>query len=682
MLHLVAPLAALLAGAAPSNDGRPSFQHFDPKQADTAVDPCTDFYAYACTNWVKKNPIPADKGRWGVGGHLALANQYLLRDILEGASKNSASRSAAEQKIGDHYAACMDEAGIDAKGAASLKPMMDRIAGMSSIKDLGPVLAELHLATFNMLAATDSGGFTPFFIFSGGQDLDDASLVVAQVDQAGLSLPDRDYYTKTDAKSVETRTAYVAHVTKMFELSGEPAAQAAKDAKAVMDIETALANGAMDLVKRRDPANINHKLQLSDVKALNPSFDWDAYLKVMQMPATKHYLVAVPDALKAFEQQLKTRSLDEIKAYLRWHLIHPSAGMLPSQFVNEDFAFYGKTLAGAKELQPRWKRCSVYVDRDLGEALGAVFAQKAFPATSKARMEQLVNGLKLAMAEDFHGLDWMGAATKQQAEIKLNGILDKIGYPEHPRDYATVRIARDTALANAWSASGYELHRQLNKIGKPVDRQEWGMTAPTVNAYYDPQMNTINFPAGILQPPFFDSTMDDAVNFGSIGSVIGHEMTHGFDDQGAKFDAKGNLRDWWTAADTKGFEERTQCLADEYSSFTVLDGSLHVNGNLTLGENTADNGGIRIAYTAWLAAMKHAGKKVTPADEKRFFLAYGESWCGQWSDPALRMLVQTNPHSPNQFRVNGVLRNVPEFQQAFQCKPGSPMAPEKRCRVW
>jgi putative endopeptidase len=659
--------------------------HFDLNAIDSSLDPCTDFYEYACKKWMAANPIPPDQSRWSHAGKLNLWNQGILRDVLEKASANDPQRSAVQQKIGDYYASCTNESEINAKGIAAVQPELDRISGLQSKAQLAAEAAHLHLITFTLAAGTDSGATTAMFGFTGGQDLDDATKVVAQADQGGLGLPDRDYYFKTDAKSVETREQYVAYLQKLFALQGDDAATAAAHAKTAMDMETALANGAMDLVKRRDPANLNHKLSLDQLKTLTPDFSWDDYLKGIGAPAPDHYLVAAPEFFKAMNQLITTASLDDWKTYLRARLVSTSSPLLSQAFVDESFDFYGRKLVGQKEIRPRWRRCTEAVDRDLGEALGQAYVEATFGPESKQRMLKMVRELEDALGTDIQQLDWMSPVTKKQALVKLKAIEDKIGYPNHWRDYSSVNVVRGDAVGNAYRSGEFELHRQLAKIGKPVDRGEWGMTPPTVDAYYDPQLNTINFPAGILQPPFFDKQVEDTVNFGAIGAVIGHELTHGFDDEGRKFDPTGNLRDWWTAEDGKEFETRAKCVADEYSGFEATPGT-NVNGNLTLGENTADNGGVRVALMAAekeLAAEGKSGEKsggFTP--EQRFFIAYGQVWCANITPQSLRVLAQSNPHSPPRFRVNGVVSNMPEFQKAFGCKKGQPMVRENSCHVW
>jgi predicted metalloendopeptidase len=471
----------------------------------------------------------------------------------------------------------------------------------------------------------------------------------------------------------------------MFELLGEPSATATPDAKVVMSMETSLAKAATNIVKRRDPANLNHKLTAQELRALTPSFSWDDYLKGIGAPATAHYLVLTPDFYKGVNQLIQSESLDHWKTYLRWHLVHDSASLLSEPLVQENFDFYGRKLVGQKEMRPRWRRCTTYVDRDLGEALGQAYVERTFGPESKQRMLKLVSGLEDALGRDIGQLDWMTPDTKKEALAKLKKIEDKIGYPNQWRDYSSLNVVRSDALGNAYRSSAFELNRQLAKIGKPVDRGEWLITAPTVDAYYDPQLNTINFPAGILQPPFFDKQMNEAVNYGAIGSVIGHELTHGFDDQGRKFDANGNLRDWWTAQDGKEFEQRAKCISDEYSQFEPVPGT-KINGDLTLGENTADNGGVRVALMALQKILADEGKSnekigdFTP--EQTFFVAYGQVWCANMTPQVMRLQAQSNPHSTPKYRVNGVVSNMPEFQKAFGCKQGQPMVRENACHVW
>ncbi len=673
------------SSAMPSKADNVELDHFDVKMDDVSVDPCVDFYAYTCRKWIAANPIPPDQPAWGPDGIMQLWNQDVLRDILEKASTPAPNRSAVEQKIGDYYGSCMDESAIDAKGVAALKPELDRIAALKSKSQLPAEIAHLHQITFSLAPNTNSGFQTAIFGFTSGQDFDDASQVVSTIDQGGLGLPDRDYYLKDDAKSVQLRSEYVAHLQKTFALLGEDSAAAGADAKTLMDMETALAKASMELVKRRDPANLNHKLSLDELQALSPEFSWSEYLQALGAPSTQHYLVYTPDFFKGVNDLLKSESLDDWKVYLRWQLVRDSSPMLSNPFVQESFNFYGQTLTGQKEIRPRWKRCVGAVNRDLGEALGQAYVERTFGEDGKQRMLKLVHALQDALGQDIEQLDWMSPATKKEAIVKLHAIEDKIGYPDHWRDYSSLKIVRGDALGNAYRGSEFESARQLAKIGKPVDRGEWVMTPPTVNAYYDPQLNTVNFPAGILQPPYFDKQMDDAVNFGEIGAVIGHELTHGFDDQGRKFDSTGNLHDWWTDQDAKEFQKRAQCISDEYSGFEAVPG-VKLNGDLTLGENTADNGGTRIALMALENVLAAEGKADVKIDgltpQQRFFIAYGQSWCSNWTPELLRLVAESDPHSPTEFRVNGVVSNMPEFQKAFNCKAGQPMVRENACHVW
>jgi endothelin-converting enzyme/putative endopeptidase len=620
---------------------------------------------------MKSNPIPADQSRWGTFEELAERNREILHQILEDAARPAANRDAVTQKIGDYYAACMDEKAIDAKGIAPLQPELDRIRNLKDKSELAEEIAHLH-----------RNGVAALFEFSSGQDFKDSDSVIAQADQGGLGLPDRDYYLKTDAKSVELRQKYVAHVERIFELAGEKPDKAAADAATVMRIETDLAKGSLDLVSRRDPEKVYHKLTRPELQALDPDFRWDRYLTGSGAPAFQSVNVASPDYFKAVNAAIARASLEDWKTYLTWHLVHSEIPFLPTRFVDENFGFYGQTLTGAKELRPRWKRCVDYTDNQLGEALGRKFVERTFGAEGKQRTLNMVDALEKALGQDLQAVSWMTPATRQKALDKLKAITNKIGYPEKWRDYSSVAIRRDDAIGNGFRADQFEFQRQLNKIGKPVDRLEWGMTPPTVNAYYDPEMNNINFPAGILQPPFYDNKMDDGVNFGGIGMVIGHELTHGFDDEGRQFDAHGNLRDWWTPADAKEFESRTACVVKEYSSFSVAPGA-NVNGELTLGENTADNGGLRLALMALVNTIGADGKSIdgfTP--EQRLFLSFGQIWCENAREEADRLQVQTNPHSPPRFRVNGVVENMPEFQKAFSCHAGQPMVSANACRVW
>ena len=672
MLRAALPFLCVSALFAQTTPTKESPLRFDTNAIDRTADPCADFFQYACGNWIKQNPIPADQSRWGRFSELEERNREVLRQILEEDAKPSPSRDAISKQIGDYYFACMDEKGIEAKGLKPIQPQLDRLAALTDKKELAAEIARLH-----------ARGATAMFEFGSGQDFKDSNQVIAQFDQGGLGLPDRDYYLKTDAKSQEIRDKYLAHVQRMFELAGEPADRAKKDADTVMAMETALAKGSLDRVSRRDPEKVYHKMTVQELEKLGPAFQWNQYFRDSGAPAFQDINVASPEFVKALNAEIQNRSLDDWKTYLRWHLLHSSATLLPAAFLNENFNFYSKTLTGAAEMRPRWKRCVDFTDHQLGEALGRKYVEKTFGTAGKERTLKMVHELEQALGENIEGLTWMTPATKQQALIKLKAITNKIGYPDKWRDYSSVTIRRDDAIGNSDRASDFESHRELNKIGKPVDRNEWDMTPPTVNAYYDPLMNNINFPAGILQPPFFDNGMDDAVNYGGIGAVIGHELTHGFDDEGRQFDAHGNLHDWWTEADSKAFDERAACIADQYSSFEPLPG-VHINGRLTLGENTADNGGARIALMALMHVLagNMPGKVDGFTPEQRYFLSFGQIWCANERPEAVRLQVQTDPHSPPRYRVIGTVQNMPEFQKAFSCKAGQPMAKPNACRVW
>jgi len=698
-LFLILPLVLLGQNPAPPTAANaavtadktkvPKLDHFDPDLVDKALNPCDDFYKYACNKWIAANPIPADQVYWSTGGGLEMWNDNLLRETLQAASKNDSTRSALQQKIGDYWAACMDESGIESAGMKPLQPELDRIAGLKSKKEITLEIAHLHHAFPGAWEGSDNQTNAPFFGFSGGQDYDDASKVVAQIDQGGMSLPNRDYYISTDEKSVETLKKYRVHVQKMLVLAGEPEAQASDDAGTVLELETAMAKAQMDNVTRRDPKNINNKMSLAQIRELTPSIQWDVYLRAVNAPVSEHYIVSSPNFFRAEETLLTEHPLEHWKIYMRWHAVHQAAPYLTKAMADENFDFFFRTLAGQEEQLPRWRRCTHSADRDLGEALGQAYVDRAFPPESKARTLEMVHAIESAMHNDVEGVSWMTPATKEQAIVKLKGIEDKIGYPSHWRDYSSVKITRDSYLGNVEQASSFEFERWVAKIGKPVDRREWTMTPPTINAYYDPQLNTINFPAGILQPPFFEKTMDDSVNYGAIGMVIGHELTHGFDDQGRKFDAHGNLRDWWTAEDARQYDERGKCISDEYTQ-EVPDAGAGVkqNGLLTQGEDTADNGGIHLALFALEADLKKQGKSL---DDKgpdgwtylqRFFLANAYSWCSSVRPEVARLIITTNPHSLPIFRIDNVVSNMSEFSQAFGCKAGQKMVRANACRVW
>ncbi len=666
LLTLVAIYALAQPGPAAAGSG------FTTANMDMTANPCVDFYQYACGTWMADNPIPADQSSWGTFSTLLDRNRAILRAILEKASVDDTKRSSVEQKIGDFYASCMDEPAIEKLGSKPIDPELQRIDALQSKEQISDELVRLSLL-----------GAGVFLNFSSSPDAKNSTQMIADADQGGLGLPDRDYYLKDDPKSVKLRDEYLAHVQKMLELLGESAAQASADAKTVMAIETALAKGSLDLVSRRDPNQVYHKMSVKDLSALSPSIDWAKYFSGLGTPSFTDLNVDVPDFFKALDAVVKNNSLADLKTYLRWHLLHSEAPLLSKAFVDENFHYFGQTLTGATELEPRWKRCVKVTDDDLGFALGQKYVEQAFPPEAKARVLGMVGEIEKMLGEDIQSLAWMTPATKQQALIKLRGVTNKIGYPDKWRDYSSVNIVRGDAVGDDQRATEFEVRRELRRIGQPVDRGEWLMTPPTVNAYYDPQMNNINFPAGIFQPPFFDNRMDAAINYGAIGAVMGHELTHGFDDEGRQFDAEGNLRDWWTPDDAKEFEKRAECFIKEYSAFTPLD-DVHLNGKLTLGENTADNGGVRLAF---MALMKSLEGKPQPkiggfTPRQRFFLGYGQIWCENVRPEVARLLAQTDGHSPARDRVNGVLGNMPEFREAFACRAGQPMVHAPACRVW
>jgi endothelin-converting enzyme/putative endopeptidase len=646
----------------------------DASAMDKSADPCVDFYQFACGGWIGNNPIPPDESRWSVYGKLERENQQFLWGILDGLAKHAAGRNAVQQKIGDYFAACMDEAAVEKSGGRPLKPTLDRILRMKSKRDLPAVLAGLHLAT---------GGSGFFFVFASNQDFADSTSVIAFAGAGGLGLPDRDYYTKDDDKSQEIRARYAAHVGRMFELLGDSPEAARRQAGKVMEIETALAKASLTRTQRRDPYQMFHKMDAGGLKALTPGFDWDSYLKTAGLSRLNAFNVTEPEFLKELDRQWRSLSLADIKTYLRWHAAHATAAFLSSAFVNENFDFFGRTLYGAPELRPRWKRCVALVDAQLGEALGQEFVRRAFSPELKRKTLRMTKQIEQAMEDDLIRLEWMSAATRQRALEKLHAIVNKIGYPDKWRDYGRVEVRRGDFAGNVMRANLFESRRRLAKIGKPLDRGEWGMTPPTVNAYYNPQMNDINFPAGILQPPLYDPKMDDAPNYGNTGGTIGHELTHGFDDEGRQFDAQGNLKDWWTERDAREFNERAQCIVDQYAQYTIVD-EIRINSKLTEGEDIADLGGLVLAWMAWkaetAAAKPESRDGFTP--EQRFFVGYAQWACEHHRPEDLRARALTDAHSPGKYRVNGLVVNMPEFERAFSCKAGQPMVRENRCRVW
>jgi putative endopeptidase len=661
-------------GSAPALPYTPSLQL---DSMDKSIDPCVNFYQYACGGWQKKNPIPADQTGWAVYGKLYQDNLNFLRGILEQAASGSNQRDAVAQKIGDFYASCTDEAAIEKSGVEPIKAEFDAIAKLQSVREMATLVARLQMTT---------GGYRSI-LFRGGsdQDPDDSESVITSLDQGGLGLPDRDYYTKEDAKSKETRERYVQHVQKVFELLGNNADTAKKNAETLMRMETALAKASMTRVERRDPYKLKNKMKIPGLEELAPNFDWKTYYSALQYPKIEILNVGDPAFFKQVNASLASEPLENWKTYLRFHVADSSSPYLSAKSVQENFEFYRKYLRGAKEQQPQWKRCVQYTDYMLGEALGQAYVRKVFSPELKQSTLEMVRRIEDAMEKRIQGLDWMSAETKLEALVKLRGIRNKIGYPDKWRDYGPVKIVRTEFLGNVQRATEFEHRRQIAKIGKPVDHGEWDISPPTVDAYYNPQMNDINFPAGVLQPPLYDAKVDDAPNYGDTGGTIGHELTHGFDDEGSQFDAKGNLKNWWKEEDRKKFDERTKCVSDQYSTYVVVE-DVHINGELTKGEDVADLGGEILAYIAWGAAS--AGKKLQPVDgltpEQRFFIGFAQWDCANERPEDLRVRAQTDPHSPPEYRINGVVVNMPEFAKAFSCRAGQPMVKtaEKVCKVW
>jgi putative endopeptidase len=667
------------AATAQSSSGPalPYTPSLDVSAMDKSIDPCVDLYTYSCGSWQKKNPIPPDQTSWSVYGKLYEDNLTFLRGMLEQASQGGSSRDAVTQKIGDFYGACLDESAVEKRGISAIQGELDAITQLKSAKEITPLVAHLQMTSTGYSKIMFSAGST--------QDPDNSELVIADVDQGGLGMPDRDYYTKDDAKSKETRERYLQHVQKVFELSGDSPAAAKKNAETVMRIETALAKASLTQVDRRDPHKLVHKMNVAELSKLAPNFDWVGYYREMKYPEFAILNVDAPEFIKELNRLLTAVPVNNWQVYLRFHLVDAASPYLSSPFVNENFEFYRKYLRGATEQQPRWKRCVQYVDNDLGEALGQVYVAKVFSPELKASTLDMLKRIEDAMSQRIRALDWMSPETKQQALIKLAGIRNKIGYPDKWRDYSSVRIEAKDFAGNVERAREFEERRDINKIGKPVDHGEWDMSAQTVDAYFNPQMNDINFPAAVLQPPLYDPKTDDAPNYGNTGGTIGHELTHGFDDEGSQFDAKGNLKDWWTKEDREKFDARTKCVDDQYSGYVAVE-DVHVNGKLTLGENVADLGGEILAYMAWKDANKD--KNLQPIDgltpEQRFFVGFAQWDCANERPEDLRARAMTDPHSPARYRINGVVVNMTEFKEAFSCKDGQPMVKPAAnvCRIW
>jgi len=671
-----APLPTATLAPAPDRPLQqlPYSPSLDLTSLDREVDPCADFYAFACGGWQERNPIPPDQSSWSVYRKLYQENLRFLWGLLEEAARPAGKRSADQQRIGDYFAACIDTAAVDRLGAKPIEPALREIAALRDKQALAAFVGRQHLAM-------DSGAL--LFGFGSEQDAADSTQVIAGLYAGGLGLPDRDYYLKDDERSQDLRDKYAAFAKEIFRLLGDEDGVAAANAATVLAIETELARASLTRVEKRDPHAVYHKMTSAELARLGPSFDWPAYFKAAGIGRVRSLNVSEPEFVRGLERQLRERSLGEWKTYLRWHIARARAEYLSRPFAEAHFVFYGKALRGLEQSPPRWKECVEWVDRDLGEALGKVFVEKTFSPEIKKRALDVTRRVQQAMEQDIKELPWMGEKTKQQALAKLHSMVNKIGYPDRWRDYSALTIKRDDFAGNVTRSLVFESRRQLAKIGKPVDRGEWGMTPPTVNAYYNPQMNDMNFPAGVLQPPLFDPKMDDAPNYGNTGATIGHELTHGFDDEGRQFDARGNLRDWWTAEDAAEFQQRAQCVIDQYAGYVIVD-DIHINSRLTAGEDIADLGGTLLAYRAWRAAT--ANQRLAPIDgftpDQRFFIGMAQWACSNMRPEEERLRAVTDPHSPTRYRVNGVVANMPEFKDAFSCREGQPMVRSTPCRVW
>jgi endothelin-converting enzyme/putative endopeptidase len=670
---LIAVASAFAQGEQPLRE-LPYTPGLDVSAMDTRASPCEDFYQYSCGGWMQNNPIPPDQSRWSVYGKLYQDNQRFLWGILDQLAQHNAGSSGAQQQLGDYFAACMDESRIEQLGAAPLQTWLQQVNAIASRADLARFLARAQLAT---------GHSGLFFGFGSDQDFSNSTSVIAFAVGGGLSLPDRDYYLKSDEPSVALRQKYLSHMASTFALLGEAEEEAARGAATVLRVETALARATLSQVNKRDPYKLFHKMKRAQLQALTPGFDWDSYFSALALGDVNAINITEPAFFKALARQLRSLPLADIKVYLRWHLTHAMSPLLSTPFVNAHFDFFSRTLLGVPQLAPRWKRCVGLADAQLGEALGQEFVTRSFAPELKAKTLQMTLQIEQAMHDDLQQLDWMSATTKARAVEKLKTIINKIGYPDRWRDYSAVLVSRDDFFGNVTRTTLFETRRQLDKIGKPLDRGEWGMTPPTVNAYYSAQMNDINFPAGVLQPPLYDPRMDDAPNYGNTGGTIGHELTHAFDDEGRQFDAQGNLKNWWTPQDNRRFNARTACIVKQYGQYTVVD-DIKINSRLTLGEDIADLGGMVLAWTAWKMQTANVPQEsrdgLTP--EQRFFVGFAQWACENNRPEDLRVKAVTDPHSPGRYRVNGVVANMPEFARAFACKPGSAMVSAKPCKVW
>jgi putative endopeptidase len=669
MLRYCTPLLVLLAAPLAAQQTKP----LDPANFDTTCAPCRDFFAYANGGWLKRTTIPADQPGWGAFNELQEANFAALRQVLDEAS--AAARTTADpdlRKLGTYYASCMDSVRSEAAGMRPLKPELQRIAGLRDRHQLPGVIAHLH-----------GMGVPAAFVFRSTQDARNSSRVIAEAYQGGLGLPERDYYTRTDSASIALRERYRAHVTRLFVLAGHGSADAAAAGRHVLEIETALAQAAMAPVELRDPEAVYHLTAVRALEAENPRFGWDRYLQAVGLPGVHDLNVGQPRFVQALDSLAARTPLAAWRRYLEWRLLATNAPALSAAFVNESFAFNSATLRGIKEMRPRWKRCLIRTDAALGEVLGKAYVAKHFTPTAKARALEMVGNIRAELRERLGKVDWMTEPTKAKAYAKLEAIVNKIGYPDRWRDYSALRVEPAAFATNATRAAAFQVRRDLAKIGKPVDRNEWLMSPPTVNAYYNPPVNEIAFPAGIMQPPFFDPRADDAVNYGGMGAVIGHEITHGFDDQGRQYDAQGNLSGWWSTEDEQAFNARADVVRRQFDGYVAVD-TIKVNGKLTLGENIADLAGLTIAYGAYRRSL--GGREPEPIDgfsgPQRFFLAWAQVWRGMYRPEYAALLAQVDPHAPPHLRTNGPLSNMPEFAAAFSCKAGDPMVRETRAEIW
>ena len=667
-------MAGLLWGSLPSF-GQTAVSGFDVRNMDQSVKPGDDFYRYINGNWMKNNPIPDDKSRFGAFDQLAELNNLQLKEIVDMLLKKTYDKGTTQQKIADFFASGMDTVSIQKQGIQPLAKIFKMIDGAKNKKALINVIAQLY-----------GMGLESLFDVYGDQDSKNSSQVIAQISQSGISLPDRDYYLNTNKRSVEIREAYQKHIEKMMQLSGLSAEAAAKAAKTILGMETKIAGFSMSRLEQRDPNAIYHKMPVADLQKMLSEIDLDTYLTTMGAPKVAEINVAQPEFFKGLNQMIQSVDLADWKTYLKWKMLHTTAGLLSSPFETENFNFYGKFLSGRQQMEKRWKKVLGVVSNNLGEAIGQIYVEKYFPAESKAKMVKLVENLKIAYAARIQKLEWMQPETKTKALEKLAAIVVKVGYPDKWRDYSKLEIKRESFFENTLNAYAFGVKRNLEKIGKPVDRTEWGMSPQTVNAYYSPTMNEIVFPAGILQPPFFDVNADDAINYGAIGVVIGHEITHGFDDEGHQFDKDGNLKNWWTAKDSIEYVKRTTSLEQHYNSFVAID-SMHIDGKLTLGENLSDNGGMIISYDALMLALK--GQKLdakidgfTPS--QRFFMAYAQVWRQNIRPKELMRRLKEDVHSPGEWRVNAGVFNIAEFYKAFDIKPTDKLylKEELRAKVW